>query len=269
RSGEIPMARLDDAVRRILRVKLRAGLFEAGKPSSRPFGGRFGLLGSPEHRAVARQAVRESLVLLKNTNGLLPLKPDLRVLVAGDGADNLPKQNGGWTLTWQGTGITNEHFPKGETIFAGIRAAVKAGGGSAQLSMDGKYTRKPDVAIVVFGENPYAEFQGDIATLDYKPGNDADLELLKRLRADGIPVVAVFLSGRPLWVNPELNASAAFVAAWLPGSEGGGIADVLFTRPDGSINHDFKGKLPFAWPRTPRRFDSEGAPETPLFEYGF
>jgi beta-glucosidase len=269
RSGEIPMARLDDAVRRILRVKLRAGLFEAGKPSSRALAGKFELLGAPEHRAVARQAVRESLVLLKNTNKLLPLKPGMRVLVAGDGADNLPKQNGGWTLTWQGTGITNKHFPKAESIFAGIRAAVKAGGGSVQLSVNGQYTRKPDVAIVVFGEDPYAEFQGDIATLDYKPGDDSDLQLLRKLRAEQIPVVAVFLSGRPLWVNPELNAADAFVAAWLPGSEGGGIADVLFTTPDGSINYDFKGKLPFAWPGTPLPIDSEGAPAPPLFEYGF
>ncbi|MBM0103820.1 exo 1,3/1,4-beta-D-glucan glucohydrolase [Steroidobacter sp. S1-65] len=269
KSGEIPMARLDDAVRRILRVKLRAGLFEAGKPSSRAPGGKFDLLGSAEHRAVARQAVRESLVLLKNDNKVLPLKPSMKVLVAGDGADNLPKQNGGWTLTWQGTGIENKHFPKAESIFAGIRSAVKAGGGTATLSVDGKYTRKPDVAIVVFGEDPYAEFQGDIATLEYKPGNESDLELLKKFRADQIPVVAVFLSGRPLWVNPELNAADAFVAAWLPGSEGGGIADVLFTKRDGSVNHDFKGKLPFAWPRTPLMFNSEGAPETPLFDNGF
>lgn len=269
RSGQIPMARLNDAVSRILRVKLRAGLFEAGKPSSRAPGGKFDLLGSPEHRAVARQAVRESLVLLKNTNKLLPLKPTMKVLVAGDGADNLPKQNGGWTLTWQGTGITNKQFPKADSIYAGIRSAVTASGGSAALSVDGTYTGKPDVAIVVFGEDPYAEFQGDIATLEYKPGNRTDLELLKKLRADQIPVVAIFLSGRPLWVNPELNAADAFVAAWLPGSEGGGIADVLFTKRDGSVNYDFKGKLPFAWPRTPLRFNSEGAPETPLFDYGF
>lgn len=269
RSGEIPMARLDDAVRRILRVKLRAGLFEAGKPSSRAPAGKFELLGSPEHRAVARQAVRESLVLLKNADKLLPLKPNMKVLVAGDGADDLPKQNGGWTITWQGNGISNKHFPKAESIFAGIRSAVRSGGGSATLSLDGKYTRKPDAAIVVFGEEPYAEFQGDIATLQYQPGDRSDLELLKKLRADGIPVVAVFLSGRPMWVNAELNASDAFLAAWLPGSEGGGIADVLFTKRDGSVNYDFKGKLPFAWPRTPLAFTSEGAPEPPLFDYGF
>lgn len=269
RSGEIPMARLDDAVRRILRVKLRSGLFEAGKPSSRAPGGKFELLGAAEHREVARQAVRESLVLLKNAGKVLPLKPKTNVLVAGDGADNLPKQNGGWTLTWQGTGITNKHFPKADSIYAGIRAAVVASGGTATLSTEGKYSRKPDVAIVVFGEDPYAEFQGDIATLEYKPGNESDLELLKKLRAEQIPVVAVFLSGRPMWVNPELNASDAFVAAWLPGSEGGGIADVLFTKRDGSVNYDFKGKLPFAWPRTPLQTGVTAGSEAPLFAYGF
>jgi beta-glucosidase len=269
RSGQIPMARLDDAVRRILRVKLRAGLFEAGKPSSRAPAGKFELLGAPEHRAIARQAVRESLVLLKNAGKVLPLKPNQAVLVAGDGADNIPKQNGGWTLTWQGTGITNKHFPKSESIFAGIRSAVTAGGGSATLSVDGKYSRKPDVAIVVFGEDPYAEFQGDVATLEYKPGNKADLALLKKLRADGIRVVAVFLSGRPMWMNPELNAADAFVAAWLPGSEGGGIADVLFTKRDGSIPYDFKGKLPFAWPRTPLQTTASPGDQEPLFAYGY
>jgi beta-glucosidase len=269
KSGQIPMARLDDAVRRILRVKLRSGLFEAGKPSSRAPAGKYELLGSPEHRAVARQAVRESLVLLKNAGKVLPLKPNMNVLVAGDGADNIPKQNGGWTLTWQGTGITNKHFPKAESIFAGIRSAVTAGGGSATLSVDGKYTRKPDVAIVVFGEDPYAEFQGDVATLEYKPGNEADLELLKRLRAEKIPVVSVFLSGRPMWVNPELNASDAFVAAWLPGSEGGGIADVLFAKRDGSVPYDFKGKLPFAWPRTPMQTTASPGDQEPLFAYGY
>ena len=269
RSGAIPMARLDDAVRRILRVKLRAGLFEAGKPSTRPLAGRYDLLGAPEHRAVARQAVRESLVLLKNSKKTLPLRPNLRVLVAGDGANDIPKQNGGWTLTWQGTGVGNEHFPHAESIFAGIRAAVAAGGGSATLSEKGEYTKNPDVAIVVFGEEPYAEFQGDVDTLEYKPADKSDLELLRKLKRNGIPVVAVFLSGRPMWVNPELNASDAFVAAWLPGSEGGGVADVLFAAADGAVKHDFKGKLPFAWPRTPQQTTANRGDAAPLFAYGF
>ncbi len=269
RAGEIPMARLDDAVRRILRVKLRAGLFEAGKPSSRPLAGQFELLGAPEHRAVARQAVRESLVLLKNAGHLLPLKPSLKVLVAGDGADNIPKQSGGWTLTWQGTGVTNANFPNGETIYSGIRAAVKAGGGQATLSVNGDYKTKPDVAIVVYGEDPYAEFQGDVDTLEYKPGNKSDLELLRKLRAANIPVVSVFLSGRPMWVNPELNASDAFVAAWLPGTEGGGVADVLFAKADGTPAHDFRGRLSFSWPRTPDQVTATRGNEEPLFAYGF
>lgn len=269
RAGEIPMERLDDAVRRILRVKLRSGLFEAGKPSTRAPAGNFKLLGSPEHREVARQAVRESLVLLKNANKILPLKPNQKVLVAGDGADNLPKQNGGWTLTWQGTGINNKHFPNADSIYSGIAAAVKAGGGTATLSVNGSYKTKPDVAIVVFGEDPYAEFQGDVDTLEYKPGNKSDLELLKKLKAANIPVVSVFLSGRPMWVNPEINASDAFVAAWLPGSEGAGIADVLVAKADGSANHDFKGRLSFSWPRTPLQTKSNPGTEPPLFDYGY
>lgn len=269
RSGEIPMARLDDGVRRILRVKLRAGLFEAGKPSTRPLAGQFKLLGSNEHRAIARQAARESLVLLKNSQHLLPLKPSLNVLVAGDGADSIARQNGGWSLTWQGTGTTNAQFPNAESIFSGIRAAVSAGGGRATLSVNGEYSTRPDVAIVVFGEEPYAEFQGDIDTLEYKPGDKADLALLRKLREEKIPVVSVFLSGRPMWVNPELNASDAFVAAWLPGSEGGAVADVLFTKADGAVNHDFKGKLSFSWPRTPYQVTGSRGTEQPLFAYNY
>ncbi|HEY0342239.1 MAG TPA: putative glycoside hydrolase, partial [Steroidobacteraceae bacterium] len=129
---------------------------------------------------------------------------------------------------------------------------------------------RPDVAIVVFGENPYAEFQGDIPSAEYSPGAKPDLALLRKLRSAGIPVVSVFLSGRPLWVNPEINASDAFVAAWLPGTEGGGIADVLFKAPDGSIPFDFHGKLSFSWPRTPQQTAAVlGAGDSPLFPYDF
>lgn len=268
RSGRIPRSRLDDAVRRILRVKLRDRLFEEGPPASRPLAGHFDLLGSAQHRAVARRAVRESLVLLKNESHLLPLKPEERVLVAGDGADNIPMQCGGWTLTWQGTGTTNRDFPHGESIWGGIAQAVRAAGGEAELSRDGTFKRKPDVAIVVYGEKPYAEFQGDVPNLAFSPGDDSDLELLRRLRAAGIPVVSIFLSGRPLWVNPQLNASNAFVAAWLPGSEGDGIADVIFRKPDGAMRYDFHGSLSFAWPRTPLQFGSD-TPGRPLFPLGY
>ena len=268
RSDRISRSRLDDAVRRILRVKLRDRLFAQGPPASRPLAGHFDLLGSARHRAIARRAVRESLVLLKNENHLLPLNPHERVLVAGDGADNIPKQCGGWTLTWQGTGTTNRDFPHGESIWQGISAAVHAAGGAAELSPDGTFKQKPDVAIVVYGENPYAEFQGDVPNLAFSPGDDSDLELLRRLRAAGIPVVSVFVSGRPLWVNPQLNASNAFVAAWLPGSEGGGIADVLLRKPGGAIRYDFSGRLSFAWPRTPLQFGTD-TPGRPLFPFGY
>lgn len=271
RSGEIPAVRLDDAVRRILRVKLRAHLFDEGRPSSRPLAGHFELLGAPEHRAIARQAVRESLVLLKNVHHLLPLSPHAHVLVAGDGADNIGKQSGGWTITWQGTGVSNKDFPHGESIYAGIKQAVAAAGGTAELSPAGDFRTRPDVAIVVFGENPYAEFQGDIATVEYSPGAKPDLALLRRLHQQGVPVVAVFLSGRPLWVNAEINASDAFVAAWLPGSEGGGVADVLFKAADGSVRHDFHGKLSFSWPRTPQQtaVNRGQSGDAPLFPYGY
>jgi beta-glucosidase len=270
RSGEIPMTRIEDADRRILRVKLRAHLLDEGRPSSRPLAGHFELLGSAEHRAVARRAVRESLVLIKNQNHVLPLNPRQHVLVAGDGADSIGKQSGGWTITWQGTGVTNLNFPHGETIYAGILAAVTAAGGTAELNATGNFKAKPDVAIVVFGENPYAEFQGDRGSVEYSPGNHSDLELLRGLRRHGVPVIAVFLSGRPMWLNPHINVADAFVAAWLPGTEGGGIADVLFRAPNGSIAHDFQGKLSFTWPLTSQQTAvNRGDGVKALFPYGY
>ncbi|MGH8159812.1 MAG: glycoside hydrolase family 3 N-terminal domain-containing protein [Rhodanobacter sp.] len=272
KSGVIPMSRVDDAVTRILRVKLRLGMFEAGLPSSNPLAVRSAqVVGNPAHRALARRAVRESLVLLKNNGGVLPTDPRKHILVAGDGADNISKQNGGWTLTWQGTGLTNANFPGATSIWAGIRAQVQAAGGSVELSVDGSYKRKPDVAIVVFGEDPYAEFQGDLPNLAYRPGNDHDLDLLRRLRGQGVPVVAVFLTGRPLWMNREINAADAFVVAWLPGSEGEGIADVLLRSRDGRIAHDFHGKLAYAWPRTAAQIPVAAVArgEQPQFPYGF
>jgi beta-glucosidase len=272
KAGVIPMSRVDDAVTRILRVKIRLGMFEAGRPSANPLVARSAqVIGSPAHRALARRAVRESLVLLKNHHGVLPIDPRKHILVAGDGADNISRQNGGWTLTWQGTGLTNANFPGATSIWAGLRAQVQAAGGSAELSVDGDYKQKPDVAIVVFGEDPYAEFQGDLPNLAYRPGNDHDLDLLRRLRGQGVPVVAVFLTGRPLWMNREINAADAFVVGWLPGSEGEGIADVLLRTRDGRIAHDFHGKLAYAWPRSavqvPVAAVARG--EHPQFPYGF
>jgi beta-glucosidase len=307
RAGDIPESRIDDAVTRILRVKIRAGLFEKGRPSSRPLANNRALLGSPAHRAVAREAVRKSLVLLKNEGNLLPLRRKSYVLVAGNGADNIEKQTGGWTLTWQGTENTKDDFPGATSIYEGIRATVAAAGGTATLSPDGSYRSKPDVAIVVFGENPYAEWHGDIRSLDYRgadgspapdiqrpspetpmPGQwapppvigkgpaavgtgDPDLELLQRLRHGGIPVVAVFLTGRTRGIAPELQASNAFVVAWLPGSEGGGVAEVLFRNDKGGVNFDFTGKLSYSWPAGgDRKGESPRSGKSALlFPYGF
>ncbi|MCQ3830917.1 exo 1,3/1,4-beta-D-glucan glucohydrolase [Microbulbifer elongatus] len=273
KSGEIPMSRIDDAVSRILRVKIRAGLFER----DRPLAGKNGILGSPEHRAIAREAVRKSLVLLKNNDQLLPVDARQKILVAGDGADNISKQSGGWTISWQGTGNTAEDFPGATSIYTGIKQAVDAAGGQVVLREDGALApedfagEKPDVAIVVFGEDPYAEWHGDLASIEFQLGSKQDQELLQKIKAQNIPVVSVFLSGRPLWVNKELNLSDAFVAAWLPGSEGAGVADVLLTDAEGNKRYDFTGRLSFSWPELVHqtvinRDDEEYAP---LFSYGY
>jgi beta-glucosidase len=271
KAGEISMERINDAVTRILRVKLRARLFERGAPLTRKHAADAKLIGSTKHREIARQAVRESLVLLKNNNKTLPLTPQKKVLVTGSGAHNIGRQSGGWTLTWQGTGNTNDDFPGATSIFDGINNAVVSAGGSTELSYNGDYGQRPDVAIVVFGEIPYAEGQGDITNLLYNWKYPEDLKLLKKLKANGIPVVSVFLTGRPLWMNTEINQSDAFVVAWLPGSEGAGIADVLFTKADGSINYDFSGKLSFSWPKFADQAVLNIGDQTyqPLFSYGY
>tara|TARA_Y100000588_G_scaffold114934_2_gene126071 strand:- start:13927 stop:16479 length:2553 start_codon:yes stop_codon:yes gene_type:complete len=264
KDGTIAMSRIDDAVRRILRVKVRAGLFDKPSPANRPLSGDRSLIGKAEHREIAAQAVRESLVLLKNKNKTLPLSAGKRILVAGDGADNIGKQSGGWSITWQGTNNTNDDFPGGTSIYDGIKQHAESAGGDAILSVDGSFEEKPDVAIVVFGEEPYAEGHGDRETLIYQHGSKKDLALLEKLKSQGIPIVSVFISGRPMWVNAELNASDAFVAAWLPGSEGAAVADVLFGK------QDFKGKLSFSWPSEPQQIVNKGD-ETyePLLPYGF
>ena len=263
RSGEIPMERLDEAVRRILRVKVKTGVFEP----DRPVEGDLSLLGSSAHRALAREAVRASLVLLKN-DGVLPIRGDARVLVAGN-ADDIGQAAGGWTINWQGSDNTRADFPNAESIWEGLKAAVESQGGEAVLSADGTFDARPDVAVVVFGETPYAEFQGDVADLDFHP--EEPLAILRRLRAAGIPTVAVFLSGRPLYVNPEINAADAFVAAWLPGSEGGGLADILVADAAGAPRADFHGTLPFSWPRSPDQVpQNAGSPGyDPQFPLGY
>ena len=196
RDGRIPKARLDDAVRRILRVKFKLGLM-GDRPIER---GDPGQVGSPAHLAIAREAVAKSLVLLKNDGGLLPVKPGAKVVIAGPGADDMALQAGGWTITWQGTDTTAADFPQGRTIGRALVDAVGAAGGQATISADGSFSAKPDVAIVVMGESPYAEFQGDLPHLAFA-GQHGEAALVARLKAQGIPVVVVFLSGRPLFAG--------------------------------------------------------------------
>lgn len=266
KDGTVPMTRLDDAVRRILRVKIASGIFTKGAPSTRKNAGNESLLGLPDNRDIARQAVRESLVLLKNNGGLLPLDPAKTIMVVGDGADNISKACGGWTRSWQGTGHTNDEFPNSESILEGIREAVQKAGGKLIYSANGEANEKADVVIAIYGEDPYAEFQGDRENLDFAP-NGFDVNKLAEYRRKGIPVVSVFLSGRPLWTTPEINMSDAFVAAWLPGTEGGGVSDLLFQRDP---SYDFTGRLSFSWPG--KALVSEAAAEqkaTALFELGY
>jgi beta-glucosidase len=260
--GTIPTGRLDDAVRRILRVKMRMGLFDEPAPNKRP--DTYQSIGTSGHRAVARQAVRESLVLLKN-NGVLPIKPNATVLIAGDGANNIAMQAGGWTLSWQGADNGPNDFPGATSIYEGLKAEVDAAGGQALLSPDGTAPQKVDVAIVVFGETPYAEFMGDQSDVALHHDNAESLEIIKKLEAQSIPVVAVMLSGRPLYVNPQINAADAFVEAWLPGSEGEGVADVLTGK------NDFTAKLSFSWPKRPDQtpLNVGDATYDPQFAYGF
>ena len=208
-------------------------------------------------------------MLLKNEQHVLPLDPHAHVLVAGPGADDIGMQSGGWTIDWQGDHNTNADFPGGTSIYAGLRAAAEAAGGSATLSANGDFTARPDVAVVVFGETPYAEFQGDRETLEL--ADTRGLALLKRFRDAGIPTVGVLISGRPLWINRELNAATALVAAWQPGSEGGGIADLLFRHRSGEAPTDFTGRLSFSWPATamPVSFDDADRVQGALFARGY
>ncbi|MBX9884132.1 MAG: exo 1,3/1,4-beta-D-glucan glucohydrolase [Novosphingobium sp.] len=243
KDGTLPMARIDDATRRILRVKAKLGLLGAN-PVQR---GHPSIVGSDAHLALAREAAAKSLVLLKNNGGLLPLRPGAKVLITGPGADSMAMQAGGWTITWQGTDTTAADFPKGQTIGRAMAAAIKDAGGSAAISADGSFADRPDVAVVVYGEQPYAEFQGDMPNIAFR-ANAGEKDMLARLRAQGIKVVSVFLSGRPLFAGPEINASDAFVAAWLPGTQGQGVADVLVARKDGTPARGFTGKLSFPWP---------------------
>jgi len=257
--GTVPMARIDDAVRRILRVKFAMGLMDKNHSqlADRKLWKQF---GSPEHRAVARDAVRQSLVLLKNEHGVLPLaKAAKRIHVGGKSADDMGNQCGGWTITWQGQSGTPT--PGGTTILQAIKKAASKDT-QVTFALDGKGAEGADVGVLVIGEKPYAETAGDRRDLHLAA---EDVEAFDNMKAAGIPVVVVLISGRPLIVDKVNDKADAFVAAWLPGTEGDGVADVLFG--------DYKpsGKLSFSWPRSMEQIGVHvgDANYDPLYKYGY
>jgi beta-glucosidase len=268
-NGDIPESRVDEAVRRILRVKFAIGLFEHPMPDTK----YQGTIRSREHLELARQAVRESLVLLKNENKVLPLSKDTPVIfVAGEGANDIGLQSGGWTLEWQGKpGNENE----GMTIFSGIKATVGSDT-RVEFNRDGDFSEfkdsdgnpiVADVGIVVIGEQPYAEGEGDHADLSL---SEKESKLITDMREQSESVVVILLSGRPRVITEQLPLAEVWVAAWLPGTEGSGIADVLFG------DYPFKGKLSYSWPRSNEQLPininnlaGKTGCDAPLFPFGY
>jgi beta-glucosidase len=269
KNGDIPESRVDEAVRRILRVKFALGLFESPMPDPK----YQSTVRSREHVELARQAVRESLVLLKNENNALPLSKETPVIfIAGEGANDIGLQSGGWTLEWQGKkGNDNE----GTTILSGFRALANSST-RIEFSRNGDFSEFKDAAgnlliaevgIVVLAENPYAEGVGDAADIAL---TKSELELLERTRKQSKSVVVILLSGRPRVIMEGLPLAEAWVAAWLPGTEGAGIADVLFG------DFPFVGKTPFSWSRSNEQLpinvnnskDKTGC-DAPLFPFGY
>ena len=262
-NGDIPIERLDDAVRRILIVKERLGLFEGKKPSNSPFSE----VGLQHNRDISRQAVRESLVLLKNNENVLPIKQGKKVLVIGPDADSLRTQTGGWTLDWQGTNNQNKDFPNSITFLDALKEEVGAENVTHVQFLNSVNAEDYDVAIVAYGEQPYAEGVGDRSNLNFS--SKRHIAFLELLAENKIPTVSLFFTGRPLWVTKEINLSDAFVVAWLPGTESRGMTDVLVNGD--KTNYDFTGKLPFSWPKNTYQANLNyyDATSDPLFAYGY
>ena len=265
KDGEISIERLDDAVKRILTVKQQLGMFEGRVPNQT----KYSEVGLQKNREIARRAVRESLVLIKNNNAVLPIKDQQKILVIGDSADSLKIQTGGWTLDWQGANNTNSDFPGSVTFLQALKEyenlEITHKNSLSNLDLNKNY----DLVIVAYGEEPYAEGIGDRKNLFYR--DSKTLNTLKRLKRNGNKVVSIFFTGRPLWTNEFINLSDAFVVAWLPGTESRGMTDVLVANEDGSVNYDFQGKLPFSWPSDPNQstiafYDPASDAE---FDYGY
>jgi len=261
--GIISMERLDEAVTRILTAKARIGLLDERKPHE--FADNF--LKSDKHQALARQAVRESLVLLKNNDNTLPLLSTKRIGIMGKAANLIRYQTGGWTITWQGSENKNSDFIEEISILEALTIGAKEEGHTVIYSENGLFDEEIDLVISVFGEEPYAEMLGDIETMAFKANDLAVLPSLQKYQDLNIPTLSIFLSGRPMEVNAYLNASDAFIAAWLPGTGVQGIADLLF-RPN---EYDFSGKLSFSWPKHPSQTSLNFGDSNydPLFPLGY
>ncbi len=262
--GDVKVERINDAVSRILRVKFEMGLFE------NPLGKKelaASALGLDENCEVARKAVRESLVLLKNKNNILPLKKGAKIYITGPAMDDIGVQCGGWTASWQGgTDKGGQKWTRGTTILDGFKKVARDNGGT--IITDKKDAKDADVAVAVLGEKPYAEYEGDDGSLGLFDGTalDGNMKALEAVKESGLPVVVILVSGRPRIVTNEIEKWDAFIEAWLPGSEGDAVAEVLYG------DYDFTGKLPVTWPvnvmQIPVSIDEMDG-KKPLFEYGF
>ena len=265
--GLITKERLDDAVRNILQVKHLLGMFDERKPHLYPHN----FIGSQEHKEIARQAVRESIVLLKNNSNTLPVKSGKHILVVGEASRQIKNQMGGWTISWQGRDVVNKDFPNTLSIYDSLKSRAESVGSTIEYSVDSSYTKKPDLVIFVYGEEPYAEGDGDRKSLFFINQDKNFKSYMENIKSKGISTASLFLSGRPLIINKELNLSDAFVQLWLPGSAVEGISDVIFTKKDDLVNHDFKGKLSFSWPKKSSQLKLNYGDEIydPLFSFGY
>ena len=262
KNGTISTARLDQAVKRILQVKYNIGLLSGKKHYE--FSENF--VGDSNHRLIARQAVRESLVLLKNNNKTLPIKSNKHILIIGQASKEIKYQMGGWTVSWQARDTVNTDYPNTKSIFEELSDSLASIGSTSEYSIDGSYKKKPDAVIFVYGEQPYAEGDGDRENFFYMPEDKNLINTMNNFKASETPTISLFLSGRPLIVNEELNASDAFVSLWLPGTAIEGISDVLLSNKDDSINYDFVGKLSYTWPKFN---NAEKKNDINLFNFGY
>lgn len=271
KSGEIPIESLNEAVYRILLAKKYLGLFDGRKPHEY----NKNHIRDKSHVELARTSVRESIVLLKN-NDVLPMNPGKNFLIIGEQSKYIENQMGGWTITWQGkswegTNISNNDFPNTKSIYESLSSHIKNMGGRVEYSNDGSYKSKPDFAIMVYGETPYAEGFGDIKDLDFSKTNKQNLKIMSKFLNEDIQVLSLFITGRPLIVDQEIELSDAFVSIWLPGTAVEGINDVIFSNIDSSINYDFSGKLPYSWPNANSKnpLNLKDKDNQPRFEYGY